>query len=69
MIKLVSPLVISIQRANRVLSLCSIVYFDLGEGSDYLYHGRSEFVGVHTKDHLMLNTRDRESIKMVAPGM
>ena len=54
-------------QVKKVYSI-SIVYFDLGKGSDYLYHGRSEFVGVHTKDHLMLNTRDRESIKMVAPA-
>ena len=30
----------------------SIVYFDVGEGDDYVYHGRTEFHGIHTK-HLL----------------
>ncbi len=30
----------------------SIVYFDVGKGDDYVYHGRTEFHGIHTK-HLL----------------
>lgn len=26
----------------------SILYFDIGKGDDYLYHGQNNFVGVHT---------------------
>ena len=32
-----------------------IVYFDLGQGNDYVYHGRTEFRGVHTHDVLKLS--------------
>jgi predicted transposase/invertase (TIGR01784 family) len=30
----------------------AIVYFNLGQGSDYLYHGTTAFVGVHDQDIL-----------------
>ena len=45
----------------------NIVYFDLGKGADYLYHGQNQLIGVHTHDQLQINTRDKESIKIVAP--
>jgi hypothetical protein len=35
----------------RVVSV-SIVYFDLGQGEDYVYEGRTEFRGVHKHDRL-----------------
>ena len=30
----------------------SILYFDIGKGNDYLYHGQNSFTGVHTGDRL-----------------
>ena len=51
---------------KKVYSI-SIVYFDLGKGADYLYHGDTQFVGVHTHDQLVISTRDREAISMVKP--
>jgi predicted transposase/invertase (TIGR01784 family) len=33
----------------------NIVYFDLGQGKDYVYHGRTEFRGIHDKDILQLS--------------
>lgn len=33
----------------------SIVYFDIGQGSDYIYYGSTNFVGMHTKEILQLN--------------
>ena len=45
----------------------SIVYFDLGKGSDYLYHGTSTFVGVHTKDTLQINVKEDGAIRMKTP--
>ena len=27
----------------------SILYFDIGKGEDYLYHGQNHFIGVHTE--------------------
>ena len=53
-------------QVKKVYSI-SIVYFDLGKGSDYLYHGQTQLVGVHTHDQLIINTRDKDAIRMVAP--
>jgi predicted transposase/invertase (TIGR01784 family) len=33
----------------------NIVYFQLGQGHDYVYHGKTEFKGLHTKDILNLS--------------
>jgi len=54
-------------QVKKVYSI-SIVYFDLGKGADYLYHGQNQLIGVHTKDQLVINTRDRDAIRMVAPS-
>ena len=51
---------------RKVYSI-SILYFDLGKGADYLYHGQTQLVGVHTHDTLQINTRERDQIKMVTP--
>ena len=32
----------------------TIAYFDLGQGEDYVYHGKTEFRGLHNKDKLQL---------------
>ena len=40
----------------------SILYFDLGVGTDYIYHGQNHFTGVHTGDRLRINTRDRDAV-------
>lgn len=51
---------------KKVYSI-SILYFDLGQGSDYLYHGYTQFVGVHTHDTLKISTRDKAAIEMTTP--
>jgi predicted transposase/invertase (TIGR01784 family) len=51
---------------KKVYSI-SILYFDLGQGADYLYHGQNRFVGVHTGDTLRINAKEQEGIKMLAP--
>jgi predicted transposase/invertase (TIGR01784 family) len=38
----------------------NIVYFDLGQGEDYVYHGRTEFIGIYKKDKLYLSERQQE---------
>ena len=35
----------------------SIVHFDVGEGDDYVYHGKTEFTGLHTHHLLKLKNR------------
>ncbi|RHJ86447.1 Rpn family recombination-promoting nuclease/putative transposase [Parabacteroides sp. AM08-6] len=45
----------------------SILYFDLGIGDDYLYHGQNVFTGVHTGDKLIINTKEKDVIVRKAP--
>jgi len=51
---------------KKVYSI-SIVYFDLGKGSDYLYHGQTSFVGVHSKDTLEITYKESKVIRMKTP--
>lgn len=46
---------------KKVYSI-SILYFDIGKGTDYLYHGQSHFIGVHTKDELRVNVKEKGAI-------
>ena len=57
------------QRYSNVKKVYSIniLYFDLGKGADYLYHGRNTFVGVHTGDTLSVNVKENNVIKMKTP--
>ena len=52
---------------KKVYSI-SILYFDLGVGSDYLYHGQNQFIGVHTGDHLQIRTKERNAIVTRLPS-
>ena len=49
------------QNVKKIYSI-SILYFDLGVGTDYIYHGQNHFTGVHTGDRLRINTRDRDAV-------
>ncbi|MCH5243251.1 MAG: Rpn family recombination-promoting nuclease/putative transposase [Muribaculaceae bacterium] len=42
----------------------NIVYFKLGEGSDYAYHGKTEFRGMHDGDLLNLSPKLQEKFRM-----
>lgn len=53
-------------QVKKVYSI-SIIYFDLGKGADYLYHGSTQFIGVHTHDTLKISSKDKEIIEMKAP--
>lgn len=53
-------------KVKKVYSI-NILYFDLGKGDDYLYHGKTVFTGVHTGDLLQVNTREQDEIKMKVP--
>lgn len=56
----------SYRKVKKVYSI-SILYFDIGEGDDYVYHGQTVFKGVHTGDTFNLSERDREILKMRSP--
>ena len=49
------------KEVKKVYSI-SILYFDLGKGSDYIYVGQNNFVGLHTKDNLIISTREKDTI-------
>ena len=53
-------------QVKKVYSI-NILYFDLGKGSDYLYHGKTVFTGVHTNDQLEMNTKEAEELRMNVP--
>ena len=42
----------------------NIVYFNLGEGDDYVYHGTSVFRGIHNNELLRLSGRLKEKYKV-----
>ena len=48
------------EAVRKVYSI-NIVYFELGQGKDYVYHGKTEFVGEHEPhDTLKLSIRQNE---------
>lgn len=45
---------------KKVISV-NIVYFDLGQGKDYVYKGTTNFQGLHEKDLLQLSSKQKET--------
>ena len=43
---------------KKVISI-NIVYFDLGQGQDYIYIGKTDFIGLHQKDLLRLSEKQK----------
>lgn len=54
------------QHVKKVYSI-SILYFSLGKGADYLYHGQTTFTGVHTHDTLEITEKEGDALKMKTP--
>ncbi|MBF0228234.1 MAG: Rpn family recombination-promoting nuclease/putative transposase [Desulfamplus sp.] len=46
----------------KVVSV-SILYFDLGQGTDYVYYGQTSFTGIHKQDTLQLSEEQQEVYK------
>ena len=51
----------------KVISI-NILYFDLGEGSDYIYKGQTLFNGMHNNSPLKLTDEQREAFKKEYPS-
>lgn len=50
-------------KVRKVYSI-NIVYFELGQGRDYVYHGKTEFRGIHNSDDILrLSLRQQEIFK------
>lgn len=46
-------------KVKKIISI-TIAYFDLGQGQDYVYHGTTQFKGIHKGDTLNLSERQIE---------
>ena len=51
------------EHVSKVYSV-NIVYFALGKGTDYVYHGKTEFRGIHNGDILELNPFQKEKFEV-----
>ncbi len=49
-------------KISKVYSI-NILYFDFGQGNDYIYHGKSELIGIHEKDRLMLTKNEEDDLE------
>ena len=53
-------------KVRKVYSI-NIIYFPMGKGTDYLYHGVTTFTGVHTGDTLQITDHEAYTLKMRTP--
>ena len=51
------------EHVRKVYSV-NIVYFSLGHGKDFVYHGKTEFRGIHEGDLLELSPFQRQTFKV-----
>jgi DNA repair exonuclease SbcCD ATPase subunit len=52
---------------KKVYSI-NIVYFDLGHGTDYVYHGKTDFKGLHDNEILQLSDKQRKIFGQIEAG-
>ncbi len=45
-------------KVKKIISV-NIVYFDLGHGEDYIYHGATNFIGLNKNDQLHLSKQEQ----------
>lgn len=55
------------KEVKKIYSI-SILYFDLGKGSDYIYVGQNNFIGLHTQDQLIISTKEKDTIVRKSPA-
>ena len=55
----------SYEKVRKVYSV-NIVYFSLGHGKDFVYHGKTEFRGIHENDLLELTPFQKQTFKVDA---
>lgn len=53
------------EEISKVISV-SILYFDLGQGKDYIYKGRTQFHGLHYHDTLGLSKEEKRAYKKLS---
>ena len=52
----------SYSKITKIISI-SILYFDFGDGDDYIYKGTTNFIGLHNKSILKLNENQKKLYK------
>lgn len=57
----------SYEKVPKVYSI-NIVFFELGNKSDYIYHGYTEFRGLHNGERLQLKDRMQKKFEVEYPG-
>lgn len=53
----------SYAKVTKIISI-SILYFDFGDGDDYIYKGTTNFIGLHNHSQLKLNEKQKELYKV-----
>ena len=68
--KVISERLYSGNKYDKVIKMYSvnIVYFDLGQGDDYIYIGETTFKGMHTHTDLELSSKQKELYKLEKPS-
>ena len=51
---------------KKVISV-SVVYFKVGQGEDYIYHGMTQFIGIHKHDELLLSQEQQQLFSKLKP--
>ena len=51
------------KNVKKVISV-NLVYFDLGQGKDYLYWGKTNFTGLHFQDNLELSQKQKDHFEL-----
>jgi len=52
----------SYKGVKKIYSI-NILYFDLGRGEDYLYHGKTTFTGCFKKDELIIKKKELDALE------
>ena len=55
------------EMVRKVYSI-NIIYFNLGQGEDYIYHGRTDFEGMHKHDKLLLSEKQKTEFHKNEPA-
>jgi len=55
------------EKVKKVYSI-NILYYDLGEGDDYIYHGQTTFTGMNTNDTLQIPKAVENAMRMKSPN-
>ena len=61
------PQGVSYEQIKKVISV-SVVYFNLGSGNDYVYHGTTGFRGLHFNDELKLDEDQKLAYGVQTPA-